>query len=85
MNYYTLQINYNVPTSPQWPKGVATEERKDLNCGAMEEKAWITMVREKIFTTGFQIQTSSGCWEFISPLRINTVYLLKQDRQYYPK
>lgn len=85
MNYYTLQIHYNAPTSAQWPKGIAVDERKDLNCGQMEEKAWITMIREKLYATGFQVQTGGGCYEFISPLRIHTAYLLKQDRQYYPK
>jgi len=84
MNYFTLQIHYNVPTSTQWPKGIAIEERKDLNCGTMEEKAWIRSIREKLYSTGFQTQTASGCFEFISPLRIHTAYLLKQDRRYSP-
>ncbi len=77
MNYYTLQIKYGGTTNPQ------TEELKDLTSPPEKEKEFIRSIREKLYTTGFQIETSPGvAWEFISPFRIHTVYLLKQDKKF---
>lgn len=78
MNYYTLQIHYHGTTK------VEIEELKDLHCDTMEETAWIKLLRERLYMSGFTIRTSPSTVEFISPLRINTAYLIKQDRKYNP-
>lgn len=76
MNYYTLQIHYgNTPNN-------STEELKDLPCEQGREKEWMKDLRQRLYTTGFQIQTAPGAWEFISPFRIHTVFLIKQDKKY---
>jgi len=77
-NYWTLQITYGGTAKP------LVEERKDLNCGTMEERAWIRQIRERLYTTGFEVQTAPGTWEFISPFRIHTALLIMQDRKYTP-
>lgn len=77
MNYYTLQIHYGGTTAKP-----EIEERKDLNAGTLEETEWITQLRAKLYTTGFAKKTAPGAWEFISPFRIHTVFLIKQDKKY---
>lgn len=76
MNYYTLQIHYGDT------KENKIEELKDLNPGTMEEKAWIKALREKLFTSGFHVRTSPSTLEFISPFRIHTAFLIRQDKKY---
>ncbi len=76
MNYYTLQIKYGSTKEPE------TEELKDLATTPETEKKFISDIRERLFTTGFQISTAPGTWEFISPFRIITVFFIKQDKKY---
>jgi len=76
MNYYTLQIKYGSTAQP------AVEELKDLHSNGQQESEWIKDMRKRLYTTGFQIQTAPGAWEFISPFRIHTVFLIKQDKKY---
>ena len=78
MNYYTMQIHWNNG------KEVVVEERKDYTPGPMNENDWITSIREKIYRTGFTHYLSPGNYEFVSPLRIHTVFLLKQDKKFAP-
>jgi hypothetical protein len=81
MNYYTMQIHYGGTNKPQ------VEELKDLHSEietADAERQWLRAVREKIYTTGFQVRTSPTTLEFISPLRIHTVYMIRQDKKFEP-
>lgn len=75
--YYTLQIKYGGTENPE------IEEMKDLSHGESDTfLRWSSELRSRLFTTGFQIQTSPIAWEFISPFRIHTAILLKQDKKY---
>lgn len=78
MDYYTLQITYGGTGKPN------VEEFKDMEPGSMAFGTWKNMLREKLYSTGFALQTAPGTWEFISPLRIHTAYLIRQDRKIGP-
>lgn len=76
MNYYTLQIHYRSTHDPD------IEERRDMTPGAMNENEWIKAIRENIWKAGFTLCTAPGCYEFINPLVIVRVFLIKQDKKY---
>lgn len=76
MDYYTLQISYGTLSEKK------IEEFKDLTPGGLDLNTWITSIRERLFKTGFHIRNSPIAYEFISPFRINVVYLIKQDGKY---
>lgn len=79
MNYYTLQVKYGNSLNP------STIEFKDLCPGTTDEKLirdWQRKMRENLWTTGFQIETAAGTFQFISPFLIHTAYLILQDGKY---
>lgn len=76
MNYYTLQIHFGSSIKAE------VHELKDLNPGTMEEKAWISSLRAKIYTTGFNIETAPGTIQLISPFIVTKIFLIKQDGKF---
>lgn len=79
MTYYTLQIHYGGTEKPK------IEERKDLHIPEGKTfYAWEQEIRHGLFTRGFSVSTSPTAWEFISPFRIHTAYLIQQDKKHNP-
>jgi len=78
-NFFTLQVYY---TNQKGGIQHSVIEFKDLEPNGTHEKTWRNMVREKLFTTGFEIETSPGNYEFVSPFRVHYAMLLKQDKKY---
>jgi hypothetical protein len=82
MIYYTLQIRYGDSMKP------STVEFKDMTPGETNDeqfiKLWMRDIRRNLWQTGFQIETTPGNFELLSPFRIHSVYLLKQDKKYNP-
>lgn len=76
--YYTLQITYSLVNT----SGTKVEERKDLTPEGTPVSIWIRTIREKLFTTGFQVNTSPTTIEFVAPYRIREVYLIKQPNKF---
>lgn len=77
--YYTLQIHYGTLAAPE------IYETKDLaydTGSAVAEHLWRERICERIYAHGFVKQTSPGTWELISPLQINTAFLIKQDKKF---
>jgi hypothetical protein len=75
-DYYTFQIHYGPSDKP------LVFEAKDLFPGTQDFIYWSRDLRSKLFTTGFMIQSTEICWEFISPFRIHTAYLIKQEGKF---
>lgn len=82
MTYFTLQITYLCPSTEQLNK-TCIEERKDL-CAPdnTPEIEWKRTLQQRLYTFGFQVQTAPGTWEFISPFRVITAFLITQDKKY---
>jgi len=76
--YYTLQIVYNLVNT----SGSKVEERKDLHPDGTPESIWIRSIREKLFASGFQVNTSPTTIEFIAPYRIREVFLILQPGKF---
>ncbi len=76
MNYYTLQIHYGDSKKPD------VEERKNLSSGFTDDTQWIADLRKSLYITGFAKKTSPTTYEFVSPFRIHTVFLIKQPHKY---
>lgn len=78
--FYTLQIYFGRDPATDNPfvhefKDVEYDGTKDLN-------TWLTEVRQKLYTTGFNIATSPTTIQFINPLLIHTAYLIRQDKKF---
>lgn len=71
-NYYTLIIQYG---GSQKPKVVQfenlTPEGKDFGI-------WTQGLRQRIYTTGFNLEVAPGSWELISPFRVHHLDLIRQ-------
>lgn len=78
MEYWTLQVTFSEVKNGQ--AETVTEEFRDMEpTPGADFRAWSKMIREKLYTTGIQIETSPGvAYEFIAPHRIHTAYLIKQ-------
>lgn len=79
MTYYTLQIQYGSSIKQE------NFEIKDLEFvpeAGLPEFQWRQNIQRRIYTIGFTIETAKGTWEFISPLRIHTAYLIRQAQKF---
>lgn len=77
MNYYTLQIHYGDSKKPD------VEERLNLSPAVDgSDTSWISELRKSLYTTGFAKKTSPTTYEFVSPFRIHTIFLIKQPHKY---
>lgn len=74
--YYTLQIQYDSTTQPK------AIEFRDLTPDGKDPNIWADELRGKLYTIGFKHTTAPGTIEFVSPLRIITAYLIKQEKKF---
>lgn len=79
-HYYTVQIEYIVPNEAGniTKQKIAQIEFKDI-------EGWnnVKGFQHNIWQHGFRLETSPGvAWELVSPLRINTVRVFKQEKKY---
>lgn len=77
--YYTLQVQYGSSLKHE------TAEFKDMEFTegtGKTESVWRHEIRQRLYTTGFTLETAIGTWEFISPLRVHTAYLIKQPNKH---
>lgn len=74
--YFTLQIHWGDSGAP------TITELKDLTPGDLELNTWKKLVRQNLYTTGFNLETAPGTTKFVSPFLVHSAYLIQQDKKY---
>lgn len=80
MPHYTLRIEYG--SSIETKKQVQEITNLEFTEGTQVSfNSWRNSLQKRIYNDGTCIKGKDGNFEFISPLRIHTAYLIKQDKK----
>ncbi len=75
-NYYTLIIQYGGTKDPQ------KIQFENLTPAGKDFVIWTQEIRHRIYTTGFNIELAPGSWELISPFRVHSLDLIRQQSKH---
>lgn len=75
MDYFTMQICYVIPDK---------KENEVIEFKDIEGWAAVKELQKSIWISGFRMQQSPTAWELVSPYRIVTALVIKQENKYKP-